>query len=84
MDKKHKILGKTEHTYRGFEFIGFKDRYDTPCSLQASSLADYEQPGISAVWLGDVKARMHLDRKQVEALITHLTKWLKDGTFEVD
>jgi hypothetical protein len=32
--------------------IEFKDHYRTPCSLQASSLAIYEQPGTSAIWLG--------------------------------
>lgn len=37
-------IGKTE---RGFVVIAFTDSYDTPCSLQKSSVADYE-----AVWLG--------------------------------
>ena len=32
--------------------VCFQDSYGTQCSLQASSLADYAQPGISAVWLG--------------------------------
>jgi hypothetical protein len=45
-------LGEVGHDLRGFELIEFRDRYDVPCSLQMSSLADYEQPGISAVWLG--------------------------------
>lgn len=96
--------------------IRFKDRYGCPCSLQISSLADYEQPGISAVWLGtddaapkvlhgdarrlgvetdatcgwvpypipeevSLTTRMHLDRKQVAALINHLQKWLDEGKF---
>ena len=30
-----------------------------------------------------INTRMHLDRKQVEALITHLQQWLKTGTFKV-
>lgn len=81
-----------------------------------SSLAEYEQPGTSAVWLGtddaspkvlhgdahrlgvetdatcgwvpypipeevSLTTRMHLDRKQVAALITHLKKWLDEGKF---
>lgn len=45
-------LGPETRTDRGFRLIEFRDRYDVPCSLQASSLAEYEQPGISAVWLG--------------------------------
>jgi hypothetical protein len=49
-------LGKVEKTNRGFEIVKFRDRYDVPCSLQMSSLADYEEPGTSAVWLGIEKA----------------------------
>ena len=45
-------LGKVERTSRGFEVVNFKDHYGTKCSLQASSLAIYEKPGTSAVWLG--------------------------------
>lgn len=45
-------LGIVQRTERGFEIIRFKDHYDHPCVLQMSSLADYRQPGISAVWLG--------------------------------
>jgi hypothetical protein len=45
-------LGPIKHTSRGFEQVEFKDRYDAKCSLQASSLAEYEKPGTSAVWLG--------------------------------
>lgn len=109
-------LGSVGRTARGFETVEFKDRYGVPCSLQASSLAEYTKPGMSAVWLGcddadprimakDAAAhgvttgetcgwvkypvpeavllntRMHLDRKQVEALIVHLQRWLRRGTF---
>lgn len=45
-------LGKQKKSMRGFPFVEFNDYYDTPCSLQASSLAIYQQPGTSAVWLG--------------------------------
>lgn len=45
-------LGNVEKTERGFAFINFTDRYGALCSLQQSSLADYEPPGTSAVWLG--------------------------------
>lgn len=109
-------LGKLEHTQRGFETIEFKDHYNHPCALTMSSLAEYEQPGISAVWLGPTEAKplilashaskfgvktsetsgwvdypipdevllttqMHLNRKQVEALIGHLSNWLETGHF---
>ena len=47
-----KELGKVEHTIRGFELVKFKDYYDHECSLQQSSLALFEQPGTSAIWLG--------------------------------
>jgi len=111
-----KYLGKQKRGGRGFNMIEFKDRNGVPCSLQASSLAEYATPGISAVWLGTEDAgpkvlhwqaaflgvktsktegwvsypipdevllstRMHLNRKQVTALIRHLQKWLKTGSF---
>lgn len=113
-----KRLGKQKKTGRGFPLVEFKDYYGTPCSIQASSLAIYQQPGTSAIWLGcdDAKpivlaskaaelgvkttettgwvpfpipedvsltTRMHLDRKQVKALIGHLQTWLDsdDGQF---
>ena len=88
-----KKLGKVERTARGFEVVNFKDFYGDNCSLQMSSLAEYQQPGISAVWLGREESdthsvtgeplmpRMHLHRKQVEALILVLQSWLEQGTF---
>lgn len=87
-------LGPLERTSRGFERIKFKDHYGDQCSLQASSLAIYEKPGTSAIWLGQesekthpatgekLGARMHLNREQVEALVKHLQAWLKNDTFE--
>ena len=113
-----KRLGKQKKSGRGFPLIEFEDYYGNPCSLQASSLAIYQQPGTSAVWLGvddaqpkvmasqaasvgvettetngwvsfpipqevSLSTRMHLDRKQVKALIDHLQSWLdsEDGQF---
>lgn len=77
-------LGAVERTSRGFEFIAFNDCYGEKCSLQASSLAEYEKPGTSAVWLGcEEPARMHLNREQVTALIAHLQSWLDNDTFAV-
>jgi hypothetical protein len=94
-------LGKVTQTKRYFEFIAFDDRYDTPCSLQQSSIFSDEyidKPGATAVWLGVDRqisqhdgmfdaanqTRMHLDRKQVQALIAVLETWLKCGSFAED
>lgn len=106
-----KRLGKQKKSGRGFPLVKFKDYYKVPCSIQASSLALYQQPGTSAIWLGVddaqprvlaskaaelgvettettgwvpfpipddvfISTRMHLDRKQVKALIGHLQAWL--------
>ena len=90
-----KSLGKVKKTSRGFELIEFKDKYGVECSLQASSLAEYSKPGTSAVWLGcekncrhpvtgeEMSPRMHLDRKQVAALIRHLQRWIWKDTFRI-
>lgn len=45
-------LGHVTRTNRGFEIIEFQDHYHVPCSLQASSLALFEAPGTSAIWMG--------------------------------
>lgn len=46
------VLGEVTRTGRGFEMVEFEDCYGVKCTLQASSLAIYEEPGTSAVWLG--------------------------------
>ena len=74
-------LGPVEHTERGFEIINFQDYCQMWCSLQQSNLAIYEQPGSSAVWLGDNDKRMELDVSQVTALVAHLRAWLDTGSF---
>ncbi len=79
-------LGRIQETDRNFEIIRFKDKYSNPCSLQQSSLAEYSQPGTSAVWLGvdlptETTVRMHLDLKQVKALIAVLEFWTEHGKF---
>jgi hypothetical protein len=90
---KTEMLGATEATSRGFEIVTFRDRYGNDCSLQQSSLAEYDSPGTSAVWLGCDKERysrpgellsprMHLDRVMVAALIGHLQRWLDTGSFD--
>jgi hypothetical protein len=75
-------LGKVKTIGRGFQIITFRDRYECDCSLQQSSLAEYELPGSSAVWLGTDKDRMHLDRKQVKKLVDVLSLWLETGGFD--
>ena len=72
---------KVEHTERGFEIINFIDQYKEQCSLQQSSLAIYEQPGASAVWLGPNEQRMHLTLEMVQDLIPHLQNWVETGSF---
>ena len=87
---KKNELGKVELTKRGFEYIDFIDRYGAKCSLQQSSLADYIQPGMSAIWLGvevnlkgvTVNERMHIDLKQAKALVKVLNKWIKNGSLK--
>lgn len=66
---------------RGLELINFIDRYNTPCSLQQSSLLD------PSIWLGVDRQDgpyMHLDLKQVKALIAVLETWAKCGSFTED
>ena len=46
------MLGKEESTERGFPIVKFRDCYEFACSLQASGLADFEEPGTCAVLLG--------------------------------
>lgn len=77
-----KPLGEIKKTERGFELIQFVDRYGEPCTLQQSSLADFEPPGSSAVWLGQGQDRMHLDIERVRSLVTHLAAWLETGSLE--
>jgi hypothetical protein len=81
--KQRPALGPVERTERGFEIIRFKDDYQEPCSLQASSVARHEKPGTSAVWLGPESNRMHLDRAQVQLLINHLRTWLRSDSFDL-
>lgn len=71
-------------TGRGFELIEFNDYYDKPCSLQQSSLALYELPGCSAVWLGQGENRMHLDQQRVEELVKRLQRWLETGKIHLE
>ena len=98
MSKTITPLGEIRLTTRDFEIIFFTDRYGTPCSVQQSSLADYNPPGSSALWLGVDRqhephdgvfdtanqTRMHLDLKQVAVLSRVLTQWLLTGKLSGD
>lgn len=75
------MLENVGTTDRGFELISFQDAYARDCSLQQSSLAIYETPGTSAVWLGVGEKRMHLRREHVQELIEVLQCWLDTGSF---
>ena len=68
---------------RNFESIAFEDRYGQQCSLQQSSVADYEPPGSSAVWFGVDGHRMHIGLDQMKKLLPHLQVWVETGSFRV-
>lgn len=76
------MLGNIKNTSRGFQLIEFSDINGEACSLQQSSLAIYEQPGTSAVWLGVGENRMHLNVDMVSNLVDVLSAWLKSGNFD--
>lgn len=73
------LLGDVAHTARGFEIVKFADRYGVACSLQASSMAEYEKPGTSAVWLGPDDAAPKVMASQARSLgvdTTECTGWV--------
>jgi hypothetical protein len=77
-------LGEVKETARGFDVIDFVDRNGVACSVQVSSIADFDTPGTSAIFIGaNEKApgspRAHLTRDQAEGLIVALHTWLKTG-----
>jgi hypothetical protein len=74
---------KITKTLRGFELIEFVDHNGERCVLQQSSLAIFTRPGSSAVLLGVSGIKMHLDLKQVKALLKHLNQWVETGSFKV-
>ena len=65
---------KKKKTNRGFELYEFKDRYDTPCSLQQSSLA-FE----NAIWFGvdDAEPKVMLSELRLPCSQKELTGWVK-------
>jgi hypothetical protein len=62
------------HTDRKFLRGDFSDRYDTPCSIQESSLAEEE-----ALWLGRGNQRMHLTREMARTLGNLLINFANTG-----
>lgn len=71
-------------TERGFELVEFADIYGKQCSLQQSSLAKYDQPGTTAVWLGEGENRMHLDEDLARMLVIRLSHWLESGSIHIN
>jgi hypothetical protein len=71
-----------KRTNRGFELVEFTDAYGLHCSLQQSSLAEFEPPGSSAIWLGPEESRMHLKLEQVKELNALLSNWIETCSFE--
>lgn len=80
------MLGKPKRTSRGFQYIPFFDHSGQECSLQQSSLAMYEPPGTSAIWLGvdenKPSNRMHLTLDMVKDLVSVLQNWIDTGYFD--
>jgi hypothetical protein len=71
---------------QGFQHVMFGDSYNRMCVVGQSSLAEYEPPGSSALWIGTVgtlagnqKSAMHLKTKEVKALVAVLEMWLQAG-----
>lgn len=81
MSNDSKLPRISEAEVEQIEIVKFCDFYGVECSLQQSSLADYEQPGISAVRIGTGADRMYLRRKDVATLAQLLSRWLADGSF---
>jgi hypothetical protein len=77
-----------KETHRGFVYYEFADLYGAKCSLQESSLATDD-----AIWFGVDKdydgdeverGRMHLNREQVEALLSLLESFVRRGDLRTD
>ena len=67
-------LGTIQHSSRGFPFIEFKDAYDTKCSIQQSSNAEFD-----ALWIGISEADpkvMATDAASVGVRTAETTGWV--------
>ena len=72
-------LGKQKKNCHCFPLVEFRDYYDKPCSLQASSLAICQRPGTSAVWLGVDDAQPRVLASQAATVgieTTETTGWV--------
>ena len=80
-DAKH---SKTEIlSHRGFQLLTWRDRHQNNCELQQSSMAHYEKPGSSCVWLGIGGIdRMHLTVGRARWLSRQLAYWAEHGVFD--
>lgn len=63
-----------EQTSRGFAIVKWRDRYQTECSLQESSLASED-----CIWLGAGEIRMHLTKEMVSDLLPFLQRFAISG-----
>lgn len=73
----------------GFDHVIFRDSYERTCVVGHSSVAVFEPPGSSALWIGLVdvtrenqKAAMHLSFVQVRDLVATLQGWLDRGSID--
>ena len=79
MSEKMQPLGEVRKTGRGFEIIEFEDCSGEKCSLQQSSLANYEKPGTSAIWIGCSDANPLILASQAHKFgvkTTEMTGWV--------
>jgi hypothetical protein len=77
-------------TEAGFPLVTWRDMYGVECSVEQSTIivedpdseedpSPLEMPGSSALWLGTVTGKMHLNRGQVRDLMKYLQRWLESG-----
>lgn len=79
-------LGPCMEDNHGFQHVCFTDSYDRVSVVGQSSLAEREEPGASALWIGlnattqnKQKAAMHLKANEVKSLVAVLEMWLQTG-----
>ena len=76
---------KRTNTCRGFDLVThptYTSGEELRVIQQSSAVGDYEdaldRPGSSYLWVG---RDHHLNREEVDQLVTYLKRWLEDGTF---
>lgn len=79
-------LGKVElNGDCGFPRISFKDYHGNSCHLEMSTAIVEDDPGHGpgggAIWLGNDRQPMYLDRTTARRLVQHITRWLETSEF---